>query len=126
VVLQLPVTAGLKPRTSGAQTARADFYYRGYVPYLIAPDYSWTYGAISRDALDKLDALAGGDPAPSDAALEPYCAVLFDKLEAAGVMIDAEMENGGPQPGSDPSRLGEPDFIGERFDVYLLGSQPRD
>lgn len=116
-VLQLPVTAGLAPRTAGAQNNRVEFYYRGYVPYLMAPEYAWTYGAVSKGALTRLDEIGGGVTSRDAGVLEPFCAVLFDQGEATGLLVDGQL-----QPGSDVSGLGVPDFTGDRFEVYLLES----
>jgi hypothetical protein len=115
VTLQLPVTDGLLPRTPQEAEDFPQYYYRGYIPYLMAPQLGWTYGAVSPVAIAELEAIAEPSLTRTDPSLEPFCAVLFDK-QAAAVL----REEGEPLPGSDVSALGQPDFSGDRFEVFVL------
>jgi hypothetical protein len=115
LVLQLPVTDGLLPRSPTEAKQMAEYYYRGYIPYLMAPDFAWTYGAVSPSAISKLDAIGTSALNPADPELSPFCAVLFDKKAAAELRTEGE-----PLPGSEVSGLGSPDYSGDRFDVFLL------
>jgi len=114
-VLQLPVTDGLLPRTPMEAAERPRFYYRGYIPFLLAPNYTWTYGAVSPQVIAEIEEIADSSLTPGDPALDPFCAVLFDK--EAGEILRSEGE---PLPGNDVGSLGTPDFANERFEVYLL------
>ena len=114
-VLQLPVTNGLVPRTKKESEELSELYYRGYVPFLINPDYYWTYGSVAVSDLEDISRTATQIAAGDSQAQARYCAVLFDK--AVAPLRD---RSGQPLQGSDPSKLGTPAFTSERFDVYLL------
>ena len=98
----------------------SELYYRGYVPFLINPDYYWTYGSVAVSDLEDISRTATQIAAGDSQAQARYCAVLFDK--AVAPLRD---RSGQPLQGSDPSKLGTPAFTSERFDVYLLGHRDR-
>ena len=118
LVLQLPVTDGLLPRTPQEALDNPQYYYRGYVPYLIAPDFTWTYGAVAPSAIAQLDGIADSSMGRNDPSLRPFCAVMYDRQAGAELR-----EEGEPLPGSDVSTLGQADFSGERVDVFLLARE---
>jgi hypothetical protein len=117
--LQLPVTNGVEIRTKTELTI-ADTAYRGYVPYLLAPDLYWSYGSVSADQLAKLRKIP--KILPTDASKElraqGYCAVLFDSFLASELPKKQEK-----LPGMDVASLGAPDYDGGRFQVFELGTQ---
>ncbi|NQU37775.1 MAG: hypothetical protein HQ526_09320, partial [Actinobacteria bacterium] len=130
LVLQLPVTDGLLPRTPMEGKDLPRFYYRGYIPYLLAPDFGWTYGAVAPSAITVLDDIASSTLKPDDPALDPFCAVLFDKEAAAVLRQLGEPLPGSdvatlgePLPGSNVETLGKPNFSNERFELYLLDDE---
>lgn len=118
-ILQLPATDGLLVRTPAELKDLTRFYYRSYLPYLIAPTYFWSYGSVNADDLARVDDLAAQVQREGSAALAaadvPYCAVLFDR--EAAMNLDRKRR---PLPGSDVTRLGAPGFSNDRFDVFLL------
>lgn len=114
-VLQLPVTNGLVPRTKKEANELSELYYRGYVPFLINPDYYWTYGSVAVNDLEDISRAATQVVAGEPTAQDRYCAVLFDKSVAP-----LRDRSGQLLQGSDPSKLGAPAFTSDRFDVYLL------
>ncbi len=92
--------------------------YRGYVPFLLAPNFYWSYGDESpggrQSTLDKLP------PAirPLDTqmlASKGYCAILFDKFLAT-----TAAEQGISLNAIDPTALAQPSFSSERYNVYVL------
>jgi hypothetical protein len=116
-VAQLPQDGFPTPRVNTSESAAAGLGYRGFVPYLMAPDFSWTFGSWvpgKKAGLNLIpDQLEPGNL--NDLAGQGFCAILFDKALSL-----AATNAGVPLEGRDPSRLSEPDFDSDQFSVYLL------
>lgn len=119
-VAQLPQDDFPLPRVVDSKnlaTFVPQFYYRPFVPFLIAPEFYWSYGSWSGDNDNGLNEVP---VAMTDKSLEQlkdkgFCAVLYDKdLAALAQEKKARLE------GRDLAVKAEPDFAGERYSVYLL------
>ena len=116
-VAQLPVgTFPDFPMFDGTEEA-IDYYYRGYVPYLLNPDGYWSFGAplgTESDALMRalpVDVGADSLRTLSDAG---YCAVLFDSQYSQWLQT-----RGGDWAGMRiPDAV--PQWQNSRFSVYQL------
>jgi len=91
------------------------FYYRGYVPFLIAQDYQWSFGSFYKGSKTALTAVGPSlTPAAVPSLKEAgFCAVLYDKALA-------ESRAANKLEGIKVEGMPAPDFSSERFDVYLL------
>ena len=116
-VAQLPVDAGLTPQLVTRPSDIADFDFRGYVPYLLAPDFMWSYGSVIPSQMG----VAGDLPVTLNAdharllRVAGFCAVLFDRKAA-----DTATARGVKLSGTDVAALGPPSFSSERYQVFLL------
>lgn len=120
-VAQLPVDAFPVPRVASQAGDIGNFYYRPFVPYLLAPEFQWSYGAIATATAPPLDVLTA---APTAVELQGvgqrgFCAVLFDKM-----LAQASASRGLTLPGTDVSGLGSPSFTTDRYDVFVLAGAP--
>lgn len=115
-IAQLPLDSTPSPLiVDWKQTEK--FYYRSYIPYLLLPDFYWTYGDITGNSHLQLADL--GTEISSDQVRElGYCAVLFDK-EAASLSKEQSIDTSGIVISSTES----PSFSSPRYDVYLLGGK---
>ncbi len=115
-VLQLPVDT--LPIPQDFQNQNADkFYYHGYRPYLINPEFNWSFGAWTHSPGWYFSAVVPAevtyDWIQNQSEID-YCAILFDKDFSAWRAQDA------PEwPGI---RIGDlkPQFENERYQVYLF------
>lgn len=116
-VAQLPLDGTPMPRLFDGTDATWDLYLRPHVPYLLAPEFSWSFGPYLPERLDNLNAVPVEFTAKDLDRLRElgYCAVLFDKELAK----DARNYDRSLQ-GRDPHNLGDPSFSSTRYDVYLL------
>jgi hypothetical protein len=92
--------------------------YRGWVPYIIEPDFFWTAGVYdSNDPTNGLGALPVALDNAAFARLEAdgYCAVLFDKTMSARA-IETSTVIEGRELGSVPP----PDFDDDRYAIFIL------
>jgi hypothetical protein len=121
-VAQLPQDGTPTPRAVSRdqkEYARAEFdslfYYRGYVPFLLAQDYQWSFGSFYKGSKTALTAVGPTLTAASVPSLKEagFCAVLYDKALAESRASD-KLE------GAKVEGMPTPDFSSERFDVYLL------
>jgi hypothetical protein len=116
-VAQLPVgTFPDFPMADGTPTALT-YYYRGFIPYLLRPSGTWSFGAAYGTASDKLmRALPPTLTATDLQALRKagYCAVLYDNHYAEWMRAKNLK-----WPGEATKGL-TPDWSDQRFDVYLL------
>lgn len=117
-VAQLPLDGMPVIRVwDGSQQQIIDLYYRPLVPYLMAPEFFWTIGPYQPERTDNLNAL----PVQLDRAGFSYlhglgyCAVLYDQL-----LADAARAAGTELEGRDLGDVDPPDFVSERYQVYLL------
>ena len=101
----------------GTATDISEYYYRGLVPYLMAPEFFWTFGSWIPGKPAGLNLL----PVEADKAdieglrSQGYCAVLYDR----GLAKTAR-DRGIDLEGRDLSGMGPAQFSNERFSVYLL------
>lgn len=116
-VAQLPVgTFPDFPMFDGTPEA-IDYYYRGYVPYLLNPDGYWSFGAPAGTASDSLMRSLPPDVGTnslltlSDAG---YCAVLFD-TQYSSWLQSSEGDWAGMRMGDLP-----PAWHNQRFAVFDL------
>ena len=116
-VAQLPVgTYPDFPLADGTDLA-ITYYYRGFVPYLLNPEGTWSFGSINGTPTDQfLKALPATLTGPDLLALGEagYCAVLYDKHYAEWVRA-----KGLDWPGEAVEGL-TPTWTSPRFDVYLV------
>ena len=120
-VAQLPQDGFPIPRialTNPPTKDQVPYYYRGVVPYLIAPNYYWSYGSWIPKARSTLNGLHTTLTAQDVNSLKAagFCAVLFDKSLAAQLIAGGMASKEGMIPGA----LGSPDYPSNRFDAYLL------
>jgi len=116
-VAQLPQDGFPQPRLGGELPSdTGDFRYRGLVPYLLAPGFSWSFGSWVPGQPGGLNNLPRQLEPKHLSALgaEGYCAVLFDKQLAKAAATRGIMLEGVEITGT------EPDFASPRFDVFLL------
>ena len=117
-VAQLPQDGFPTPRFGGQLTSDlADFYYRGFVPYILAPGYSWSFGSWVPGKPGGLNDLPLRVETQHLSALadDGYCDILFDKLLASSATNRDDVQLEGREIVGT-----EPDFRSQRFDVYLL------
>ena len=119
-VAQLPADSTPIPLMTGPWTAEnmSDYYYRGYVPYLMAPDFSWSFGDTSPDSFRGPTATLPttvGDAQLATLRENGYCAVLYDKS-----FSKLSTENMANIPGQSLEVSRPADFGSARYDVYLL------
>lgn len=116
-VAQLPLDGTPMPRLFDGTDATWDLYLRPHVPYLLAPEFSWSFGPYLPERLDNLNAVPVEFTTKDLDRLRQlgFCAVLFDKELAK----DARSYDRSLQ-GRDPDNLGDPSFSSTRYDVYLL------
>jgi hypothetical protein len=92
--------------------------YRGWVPYIIEPDFFWTAGVY--DPNDPTSGL-GALPVVLDNAVlaqlraDGYCALVFDKT-----VSERAIETSTLIEGRELGSLPRPDFEDDRFAIYLL------
>lgn len=118
-IAQLPLETAPSVRLPYGQRDIEPLMYRGYVPYILAPSFYWSYGQYVPESEDvlyqvgvKLTAADEGRMARSG-----YCAILFDKSIA-----DFATAHGVELQGRAVGAIGKPSFESERYDVYLLTS----
>lgn len=92
--------------------------YRGYVPYVLAPEFFWSYGGDATADTTVPTAKIGDNV--TDATLTQlqtagFCAVLFD-----GRMSALAVENGIPLPGLRLATTLTPTFQDSRYSLYIL------
>ena len=97
---QLPEDGFPIPRVlPDAEASTIDnLYYRGFIPYLIAPDYFWTYTSWHPGAVNGLQSISTEltDDAIDALAAEGFCAILYDHTlgdAAAALNIDLAGRN---------------------------------
>jgi hypothetical protein len=116
-VAQLPVgTFPDYPMADGSDVALS-YYYRGFVPYILEPDRTWSYGAALGTESDSL--MRSLPPTVTAAELQRlrsagYCAVLYDN-EYAQWLRDRGLNWSGQS-----MQEVAPSWSGQRFDVYAL------
>lgn len=114
-VAQLPVgTFPDFPMADGTEIALSN-YYRGFVPYILRPDRTWSFGASLGTPSDTLmRSLPATITAAELVVLRDagYCAVLYDHDYAAWLQA-----RGLDWPGQETRGLA-PNWSGLRFDVY--------
>ena len=124
-VAQLPQEGAPVPRAimnTTTDAARAEIereiYYRGYYPYLIAPDYFWSIGSYVRGQRDSnaITSLGSTLTASGLASLKAagFCAVMYDQQLAE---VPKAEKLAGVRRASD---LPAPDSRSYRYDLYLL------
>ena len=118
-VAQLPEDGFPNPRVlPNAEAVTIDaLYYRGFVPYLIAPEYFWSYTSWHPGAVNGLQSIPTEltDAAMEDLAAKGFCGVLYDRIlaEAATAM---SLDVAGRVLASER----QPDYSNDRYDVFLL------
>lgn len=93
------------------------YLYRGFIPYLIAPEFYWSYTSWypgARNGLDQI-ALMLTDSSLDRLAGAGFCAVLFDKDQAA-----ATASINGMIEGRDLATTTPADYDSERYALFLL------
>jgi hypothetical protein len=116
-VAQLPQDGFPQPRFGGPLPSDVEaFYYRGFIPYLLSPAFSWSFGSwVPGQPKDLNKVPVRVEPRNlSELGKAGYCAVLFDKQLAGAAKSLAVPLEGVEITGT------EPDFASQRFDVYLL------
>jgi hypothetical protein len=119
-VAQLPADSTPTSRMTGPVTSETlnDYYYRGYVAYVMAPDFFWSFGDTSAESHRSPTATlptSVGDAQLTTLRENGYCAVLYDK--SFSKLSTQNMANI-PAQSLEVSRPA--DFGSARFDVYLL------
>lgn len=115
-----PIPLAIMATTTDAQRAEVEreIYYRGYYPYLIAPDYFWSIGSYVRsqaetNAITRLGTtLTGAGLASLKQA--GFCAVLYDEKLAE---VPKAEKLAGVKRAED---LPAPALRSNRYDLYLL------
>lgn len=116
-VVQLPVQTFPDFPLSSTRADFIDYYYRGFVPYLLNPDGTWSFGSMQATAGDTaLRALPTTLDAAQLTALHDmgFCAVLFDRDYAAWTK-----GSGKPWPAQETAGI-SPEWSDARFDVFAL------
>ena len=103
------------PRVNVPSPATTLLYLRPYVPYLLAPEYYWSFGPYIPDGEGTLNRLPSALSPNDSQALKVagYCAILYDKLLAS-----VATEYAIPLQGNDVSAL-DPSFENERYKVFI-------
>jgi hypothetical protein len=93
------------------------FYYRPFVPYLIAPEFYWSYGSWNGETDNGLNdvPVAMTDSSLLKIKQQGFCAVLYDQ-ELAALAREKKV----PLEGRDLAVKTKPDFAEGRYSVYLL------
>lgn len=118
-VAQLPLDGTPIPRVPAQNALEAEqLMYRGFVPYLINPSFSWSFGSWTPKGKTTLDRLpvALDDTSRAELGSAGFCAVLYDKL-LAGTAPSRDVQN---LQGLKVEKFGPPSFTSPRYDVYLL------
>ena len=92
--------------------------YRGMIPYILEPNYSWTAGSYDPKSLEGLAQYPQTVTDVEFSLLEDqgYCAVLFDK-EMSQMAIDQQVEI----EGREISTTRKIDYEDSIYQVFLLG-----
>jgi hypothetical protein len=118
-VAQLPQDDFPMPRwlTNDNSASIGDLYYAGFVPYLMAPDFFWSYTSWSPGALNGLVEIGTvlDEEDLGRLAERGFCAILFD-----GELSRIAQEAGIDIEGRDLSIELTPDFADDRFRVFRL------
>lgn len=115
-VAQLPAEDYLVPKVPSVPEDAGQLAHRGFVPYLMAPEYMWSFGTVSgkKSSIDRLP----NRVTPTDTAAlakDGVCAILYDQqLATAAVTRSAKI------PGTNVTELGKPAFASPRYQVFLL------
>lgn len=113
-VAQLPVDSS--PMSDAYDPSRiSELLYRGYIPYLIAPEYKWSFGDAFAEKTTPTVRLPKnvGESEVALLSAKKYCAILFDKFLAQSIL-----DRGVELPGSTISEAIKPVFESERYSVY--------
>lgn len=116
-VAQLPQEGQPVVRVPTPSVNAGRYYYRGFVPYLLMPGYSWSFGSWTQDSASGLNYV--GDNLDSEDLRKlrqaGFCAILYDRKLAEvarasetaieGRFIDTDMN---------------PSFMDEEYAVWIL------
>lgn len=119
-VAQLPQEGMPFVRTPPPAGESGRYYYRGLMPYLLAPEYSWSIGGWEPEGQTYLNALSTDLTETDLRDLEEmgFCAVLYDDRLAEAAQTSAT-----PLEGRDRASDLRADFRSAEYSVYLLGSR---
>jgi hypothetical protein len=92
-------------------------YYRPFIPYVMAPEFYWSYGSWNPSAKNRMQDL---NRTLDDADLEylksgGFCAVLYDTR-----LADVAKTGGKKLEGRDLRVTIPPSYSNERYQVFLL------
>lgn len=118
-VAQLPQDDFPIPRAlpDGSAATVDALYYRGFIPYLMAPDYYWSFTSWNPGIVNGLEMVTTilDDRALDVIAAQGFCAVLYDSsLGDAARSMGVELE------GRDLAVTRASDYSEGRYSVYLL------
>ena len=123
-ILQLPIESALLLMVKDPKFW-PESYYRGYIPFILAPSLKWSFGDYERDERNPYIDHIGVDI--DDSALNNlreagFCFVLFDKR-----LAEISSTSSSALPGSsNQGLLGSPVFTSDLFDVYRIkAAEPR-
>ena len=87
------------------------------MPYVLAPDYFWSFGDATSSAASPTASLASDvdDLGMTSLESDGFCAVLFDKTLSS--FVD---ENGVTLPGTHLNSSMHPDYENDRYALYLF------
>lgn len=118
-VAQLPVDSTPISRVPWAQSYQThdDFLYRGFLPYILAKDYFWTFGDSTSAKASSVSKLKEVVESEEFSALKAagFCAVLYDKKLAQFVS-----DNQVSLPGREIDTTDAPTFENERYELFIL------
>lgn len=116
-VAQLPQDGMPFVRTPPPSENQGRYYYRGLMPYLIAPQYFWSIGGWEPEGGTALNALSTDltEADLRDLKEQGFCAVLYDVRLAEAAVASAT-----PLEGRDRASKLRADFNSPEYAVYLL------
>lgn len=94
-----------------------EFLYRGYIPYILAKDFYWSFGDASsaRASVTAHLPVDVNDASLKQLASDGFCAVLFDKS-----LMKFVDDNAVELPGTHLSVSESPDYENDRYQVFVL------
>ena len=117
-ILQIPVDTVPIPQDFKNEN-EGKYYYTGYIPFLIEPDFQWSFGSWTQSAGWYYSAIIPSQVTKKwmtqDSEIS-YCAILFDKDFA-----NWRRQNAPQWPGLSVERW-NPSYSDARYEVYLLNT----
>lgn len=116
-VAQLPQEGQPMVRVPTPSTDPGRYYYRGFLPYLLEPTYSWSFGSWTQDPKGGLSSVGTslGREDLDNLKRAGFCAVMYDrKLAEAARLAFTQIE------GMLIEEYLKPSFIDDEYAVWIL------